>query len=98
MISLCSIILLMPFILSQSMNSVWLKIRRFGVITGFIGHLQFLITIQANSISYTVQFTTHALSLLSLLSLTSHLVPASNGGRSPSWVLELSQCHDHSNY
>jgi hypothetical protein len=48
-------------------------------VAGFIRILQLLITIQL-----TLQFTTHALSLLGLLSFTSPLVPASNGGRFPS--------------
>jgi hypothetical protein len=41
--------------------------------------------LQSDSISHTL----HAQSPLSLLSLTSPWVLASNGGRSPSWVHEL---------
>jgi hypothetical protein len=43
-----------------------------------------------------LQFTTLALLHLSLLFFTSPLVLPSNGGRSPSWVAELSPCHSHS--
>jgi hypothetical protein len=41
---------------------------------------------QCNSISYTRQFIIHAQSPLGLLSFTSPLVSASNGGRSSFWV------------
>jgi hypothetical protein len=40
----------------------------------------------AIDISHCLQFTTHALSLISLLSHTSSLVPAFKCGRSPFWV------------
>jgi hypothetical protein len=53
--------------------------------------------LQSRYISYTRQFIIHAPSLLSLLSLTSSLVPNSNGRRSLSCVLELSPRLSHSN-
>jgi hypothetical protein len=46
--------------------------------------------LQSISISHTRQFNIHALGLLSLLSLTSPLVAASNGAHSTFWVPELS--------
>jgi hypothetical protein len=49
-----------------------------------------------NYISYNVQFIKHALSHLGLLAFTGPLVPASNGGRSPSWLPELFSSHSHS--
>jgi hypothetical protein len=58
---------------------------------------QFLITVYILALFLTLDGSLDALSLLSLLSLTSPLVPASNGGMSPSWVPELSPCHNHSN-
>jgi hypothetical protein len=43
-----------------------------------------------------VQFTTHAFGPLGQLSVISPLVPASNGGGSPSWVPELYPSYSHS--
>jgi hypothetical protein len=73
--------------------------------------VQFLITIYSGALInsqllsiyhyryYTVclQFTIHTLSPLGLLSHTSPLIPASNGGHSPSWDPELSLRYSHSN-
>jgi hypothetical protein len=61
-------------------------------------HLQYLITIHSGTItnSHSLQFTTHALSPLSLLSLTNPPELASNGSRFPSWVPELSPSHSDS--
>jgi hypothetical protein len=66
-----------------------------GLLTGFIGHVQFLITVHSGPIpnSHIIKFTTHALSLPSLLSLTSPMVPGSNGGCSLSWFPELYPHH-----
>jgi hypothetical protein len=59
------------------------------------------ITVTVYSAIATIQtvclhFTVHAMIPLGLLSHTSHLVPVSYGGHSPSWVPELSPSHSHS--
>jgi hypothetical protein len=48
--------------------------------------------------NYSMQFTIHVLSYLGQLSHNSSLIPASNGGRSLSWVPELSPHHTHSDF
>jgi hypothetical protein len=48
-------------------------------------------------LTVSLQFTVQELGLPSLLSFTSPLVPASNGGHSFSWVPTLSLHHRHSN-
>jgi hypothetical protein len=70
----------------------------FGLVTGFIGHLHFLITI--HYIWPYRQFTesvNHYTSTEFSQSPYQTLVPASNGECSLFWVSELSPCHSHSN-
>jgi hypothetical protein len=66
-----------------------------GLVTGITGHIanNFLLKFQVYSI---VSITTHELSPIGLLFLTSPLVPASTSGRSSSWVPEHSPRQSHS--
>jgi hypothetical protein len=59
---------------------------QFRFAAGFMGHVAYnsLLHIQSIPISHSLQFTLHVLSLLGLLFFASPLVPAFNGGRSPS--------------
>jgi hypothetical protein len=52
--------------------------------------------LQSSSTFHARQSTIRVLSLLRLLSLTSPLIPASNGGRFPSWVPKFSPRYNHS--
>jgi hypothetical protein len=66
------------------------------ILTISIYSLVALSLFQTQPVFLAVDSLLHTLSSLGLLSLTSPRLPASTGGHSPSWVLELSPSHSHS--
>jgi hypothetical protein len=73
---------------------------RIGKLIYWTHRLQYLITIHILALppvhTVCLQFTSHALDFLGMLSHTSRLVPAFNDGRSPCWVPELFPFHSRS--
>jgi hypothetical protein len=66
-----------------------------GLVTGFIGLLQLVVTVHSISISHTLQFTTARTLVCS--PFTNLLVPASNVDFILLWDSEISRCLSQSN-